>query len=149
MEADFENMDLFCRINAQSEMPHGEFVSFIADCVGGRRHLNTVTSDKLDISVDDNDVFDAEKSRTGKDRWLYFRYSLDIDPAEGVSPGDYVAAIGNLLQSLWASRVEAVASCDFEEQLPRKGSSLNGADLAVARELPLGIRTSGGGMAEK
>jgi hypothetical protein len=124
MEDTFGNVDLFCRINVQSEMPHHEFVTFIARSVGGRSHMNSVESDRLDISVDDNDAFDPEKSRLGKDRWLYFPYTLEIDPIEGVSPGEYIAAIGTLLQSLWSSCMDAVASCDFEEQLPRNARRL-------------------------
>ena len=119
MRTDIDDLDLFCRVNVQSEIPHSEFVSFIAQSVEGVKRLNSITTDKLDISVDDNDVFDAEKSRTGKDRWLYFRYTLEIDPAAGVAPRDYIAAIGDLLKSLWSACMDAVASCDFEEQLPR------------------------------
>jgi len=46
--------------------------------------MNSVRSRALDISIDENDVFDADKSHTGKDRWLYFRYTLEVDPVEGV-----------------------------------------------------------------
>src|SRR5437879_1707311 len=99
MTTDFDSLELFCRVNVQSEMPHNEFVAFIARRVGGVSRMNSIQSDKLDISVDDNDVFDAEKSHIGKDRWLYFRYTLEIDPIEGISPRDYVAAIGTLLKS--------------------------------------------------
>ena len=119
MKTDFASLELFCRVNVQSELPHGEFVSFIARSIGGVSHLNSVKSNALDISVDENDVFDAEKARRGKDRWLHFRYTMEIDPIEGVSPINYVTAIGNLLQSLWSSRMDAVASCDFEDRLPR------------------------------
>jgi hypothetical protein len=112
-------MDLFCRINVQTEMPHQEFVTFIARCVGGSSRLSSVRSQALDISVDENDVFDADKSQTGKDRWLDFRYTLEVDPAEGVALPEYVAAIGALLKALWSSCMEAVASCDFEDHLPR------------------------------
>jgi hypothetical protein len=112
-------MDPFCRINVQTEMPHQEFVAFIVGCVGGSSRLNSVRSQALDISVDENDVFDAQKSRTGKERWLYFRYTLEVDPVEGIALRDYIAAIGALLQALWSSCMEAVASCDFEDHLPR------------------------------
>ena len=81
--------------------------------------MNSVTTEMLDISIDDNDVFDAERSRTGKDRWLYFRYTLEIDPVADVAPGDYLAAVGALLKSLWSSGMDAVSSSDFEAQLPR------------------------------
>jgi len=129
MKTEFDKLELFCRVNVQSEMPHHELVSFIARSVGGVSRMNSVKSDKVDISVDDNDVFDAVKSGRGKDRWLHFRYTLEIDPMEGVSPGDYVAAIGILLTSLWSSRMDAVASCDFEEQLPRNVRRLKWARI--------------------
>jgi len=119
MEADFESTDLFCRVNVQAEMPFQEFVAFIARCAGGSSHMNAVTSKALDISIFENDDFDAQLSNTGNDRWLHFRYTLEIDPIKGVSAKDYVAVIGTLLQSLWSSRIDAVAACDFEEQLPR------------------------------
>jgi hypothetical protein len=119
MEADFESTDLFCRVNVQAEVPFQEFVSFIARCAGGSAHMNAVRGKMLDISVFENDDFDAKLSNTGKDRWLHFRYTLEIDPIEGVSPRDYVAAVGSLLKALWSSGMDAVASCDFEEQLPR------------------------------
>jgi hypothetical protein len=119
MRTDLDNLDLFCRVNIQSESPHKEFIAFIARTVSGASRLNSVTSDKLDISVDDNDSFDAEKARRGEDRWLYFRYSLEIDPIEGASRNDYVAAIADLIQSLWSSDMDAVASCEFEDRLPQ------------------------------
>jgi hypothetical protein len=119
MEPDFDSMDLFCRINVQSEMPHQEFVASIAHAVGGSSRMNAVRSPMLDISVDENDVFEAEKAHTGKDRWLYFRYTLEVDPVEGVPPSEYVAAVGALLKTLWSCCMEAVASCDFEDLLPR------------------------------
>jgi hypothetical protein len=119
MKTSCDNAELFCRVNLQSEMSHKDLVSFIASSVRGVSRMNSVKSDKLDISVDENDVFDAQKSQRGKDRWLYFRHTLEIDPVEGASPKDYVAAIGTLLESLWSSRMDAVASCDFEDLLPR------------------------------
>ena len=119
MEPGFNSTDLFCRINVQAEMPFQEFVAFIARCACGPSRMNAVRGKTLDISVFENDDFDTELSHTGKDRWLYFRYTLEVDPVAGVAPKDYVAAIGALLKSLWSSRMDAVASCDFEEQLPR------------------------------
>ena len=121
-------MDLFCRVNIQSDLPHKEFVSLIARSVGGTSRMYTVKSDKLDISVDDNDMFDAEKARVGKNRWLYFRYTLEIDPIEGTSPSDYIDAIGGLLKSLWSSGLDAVAGCEFEDSLPLNERRLKWAD---------------------
>lgn len=95
--------DLFCRINVQTDMPHHELVAILAHALGGTSHGNVVKNRLLNISVDDNDVFDPEKSHTGKDRWLHFRYTLEVDPVKGISPAEYVAAIGALLERFWAS----------------------------------------------
>lgn len=119
MVADLSKMDLFCRINVQSELSFQQFVASMARCVGGTNHMNDVRGKTLDISVFENDDFDAKLSKRGEDRWLHFRYTLEIDPIEGVSAGDYVAAIAALLQTLWSSCMDAVASCGFEDQLPR------------------------------
>ncbi len=119
MEPDFKNMDLYCRINVHAEVPFREFVALIARHADGSGFMNEVQSGTLDISIHKNDTFDFLKSHTGHDRWLYFRYTLEINPIAGVSPRDYALAIGRLLKSLWSSGMDGVASCDFEDQLPR------------------------------
>jgi hypothetical protein len=129
MAPDSEITDLFCRVNVQAEMPFQEFVSFIARCTGGSSHMNAVKGKALDISVFENDDFEAKLSNTGDDRWLHFRYTLEIDPIEGVSSENYVAAIGCLLQALWSSGMDAVASCYFEEKLPRNVRRLKWATI--------------------
>lgn len=132
-------MDLFCRVNIQSDLPHKEFVSFIARSVGGVSRMYTVKSDMLDISVDDNDMFDAVKARVGDDRWLYFRYTLEIDPVEGTSPSNYIEAINGLLKSLWSSGLDAIAGCEFEDQLPQNARRLNWDDRGkrTSEEFPV------------
>jgi len=83
MEPDLGSMDLFCRINVQTDMPLQELVAFIARCSGGSSHMNAVRGRSLDISVFENDDFDTEKSHSGEDRWLHFRYTLEVDPVAG------------------------------------------------------------------
>jgi hypothetical protein len=131
-----ESPNLFCRVNVDSEMTHNEFVSFVARGVGGVARMNSIRNQRLDISVDENDVFDAAQSREGADRWLYFRYTLEIDPVEDVSPSDYVTAIETLLGSLWSSGLDAVASCDFEDRLPRNLRRLRWGQTPTADPYP-------------
>lgn len=127
MGPDFEDTDLFCRVNVQAELPFEEFVSFIGRCAGGPSHMNTVSNKAFDISVFKNDDFDSELSSTGDDRWLHFRYTLEVDPSAGVAPADYVVAIGKFLKSLWSSGMDAVAASEFEEQLTRNARRLKWA----------------------
>src|SRR5262245_13900740 len=141
-----ENVDLFCRINFQAELPFRDAVALIARCAGGSARMNEVQSQTLDISVFENDDYSPDKAHMGPDRWLRFRYTLEIDPLKGVSPHHYVAAIGSLLQSLWSSGIDAVGACEFEEELPRNvrrlrwgktrahGGDADGVDTASARE---------------
>jgi hypothetical protein len=124
-----DSTDLFCRMNVQSRMPFQEFVAFIAGCAGGSSHMNAIRAKALDISVFENDDFDADMSQVGEDRWLHFKYTMEVDPIEGVSRRAYVSAIGALLNSLWSSRMDAVASCDFEDQLPRNVRRLKWARM--------------------
>jgi hypothetical protein len=133
MNAEFDSQDFFCRINVQAEMPHEEFVSFLARQVGGCSRMNAVRSRTLDILVDENDVFDAAKSHTGADRWLYFRYTLEVDPVKGVAAEDYIASVGALLKSLWTACMDAVASCDFEDRLPGNERRLKWANKQAER----------------
>jgi hypothetical protein len=114
-----EEKDLFCRVNIDARLPHNQFVNFLARRVGGTSEWNLVSSRELDIIVDENDVFDPAMSVSGEDRWLYFPYTLEIDPIAGVSSQDYIAAVANLLTSLWSAGMDAVAACEFEDELPQ------------------------------
>ena len=140
MEPGLNNRDLFCRINVQAESRFQDIVALIARCAGGSSHENAVRSQTLDISVFENDDYDNEMAHVGEDRWLYFRYRLDIDPIEGVSAKDYVAAIGSLLTALWSAGLDAVAASDFEDHLPRNVRRLNWAK--IPRPGSAGVGTS-------
>jgi hypothetical protein len=52
---------------------------------------------------------------------LYYRYLLDVVPTENTSRGHFVVSIARLLETMWRSDMRAVASCDFEDELPRRG----------------------------
>jgi hypothetical protein len=117
--------DLFCRLYLQTDLPHGELVGLLGRCVGGTVHFNSVRSQELDISVDENDLYDPERSGKGNDRWLYFRYTLEITPSQSADSREYVAAISRLLSSLWSAGIDAVAASEFEEQLPTNVRRLN------------------------
>jgi len=110
--------DLFCRVYVQAGVLHPEMVSLLARAVGGTAHCNSVRSRELDISVDENDIYDPARCMDGKNRWLHFRYTLEIGPVQGVDGREYVAAISRLLSSLWSAGIDAVAASEFEDHLP-------------------------------
>jgi hypothetical protein len=49
------------------------------------------------------------------------RYYLDIEPNGVVIQQEYVESLGKLLKDLWRLGYKAVASCDFESELPQSG----------------------------
>src|SRR5262249_29775784 len=113
------HLDLFCRIYVQADMPHDEFAALVARCSGGARPPHTARSPGPGTSRGGHDVYDGQRRPGGEDSGLYFRYTLEIDPAGAVEPGAYVAAVSRLLSGLWDAGLDAVAACEFEELLPK------------------------------
>jgi len=110
--------DLFCRVMAQSELPFKAFCARVGEIVGGRVARNGVTSSRVELFVDENDSYDPALCHRGPDRWLRFRYTLEITPAPGTEPDHYIAAVGQLLKGLWSEGIPAVGACEFETRLP-------------------------------
>ena len=92
MQPDFDSMDLFCRINVQAEMPHQEFVAFIAQQYRRGQPHNSVRSQTLDILVDENTP--TTLSIENREETLACYVTWKSIPIEGVEPKDYVASIG-------------------------------------------------------
>lgn len=110
-------MDYFCRVYVDSSLQFRDFVRLVATLATGTEFMNTVRSDILDISIDENDS--RNQPRQGRrDRWLGFPYTLEIDPIIASDSASYFRAIGTLLTSFWAAGMDAVAACDFEDRLP-------------------------------
>ncbi|TCS96485.1 hypothetical protein EDD58_101118 [Hazenella coriacea] len=104
-------------------MNEEELIEFIVKAISGSKELwRTITNGVMEIDVVKNEDFDESKLvhfyRKG---FLYSRYYLDIEPNENVEQKDYIEHIGNLLKRLWETEFKAIAACDFEEELPRKG----------------------------
>ena len=49
------------------------------------------------------------------------KYYIEIEPKEDTDDRDYVLEVTDLLTKLWNAAFKAIASCDFEDLLPRKG----------------------------
>ena len=67
-----------------------------------------------------NDEADLNKV-SESDGFLFYPYFMDIEGVPNVTKLVFTKAIGEVLEALWAKNIKAVAACDFEEELPRKG----------------------------
>ncbi len=112
---------LYCKIFIDSECDMDFLINKINELVSGQKKLfRTIDTEFGELDVNKNEDFDSEKRCIKPNGFLYSRYYLDVEPNEQIEQEDYIANISKLLQDLWKSDFEAVAACDFEEELPSK-----------------------------
>ncbi|MFM1652488.1 1,4-dihydroxy-6-naphthoate synthase [Brevibacillus sp. B_LB10_24] len=117
----YSEMDLYCKLFVETKMDRAALVRFLAQTVTGTENRSTIVSPWGEMDVMMNDDYDEERAADPHDGFLYYRYYLDIEPAEDADPREYIKGIARMLEALWESGAKAVAACDFEEELPRKG----------------------------
>lgn len=122
------NENLFCKIFVLAATERDTLTRHVVDHLGGQRDGNSVICDWGVVDILKND--DADCARTaGPDGFLHFPYLMETEPDEDFGRARFVSRIGSLLESLWSSSYGAVAACDFEQELPRKGGYSPGARL--------------------
>ncbi|MFD4000632.1 hypothetical protein [Streptomyces rubiginosohelvolus] len=85
----------------------------------GAFERNTLTVGEMEIEVRRNP--DAQSGGVEADDFV--RWPVQIE-TETVTPHGETAAVetvSRILESLWGARAQAVAACDFEDELPWKG----------------------------
>lgn len=109
--------ELDCAIHVDAPSKEA-LVALLLDAVpDARRERNTIEAPGVELYVEDNDEADTTRRTAFPDGFLHFSHAVelyaDAPPA--------VALTGGLLERLWAAGWPAVASCDYEDQLPRGG----------------------------
>jgi hypothetical protein len=117
----YSEMDLYCKLFVETQLDRAALVRFVAQTVTGTENRSTIVSPWSEVDVRNNDDYDEDRAADPHDGFLFYRYYLDIEPVEDADPGEYILSIAQLLEALWKSGAKAVAACDFEEELPRKG----------------------------
>ncbi|MCX7747310.1 MAG: 1,4-dihydroxy-6-naphthoate synthase [Clostridia bacterium] len=113
---------LYCKIFIDSECDIDFLINKINELVSGQKKLfRTIVTKFGELDVNKNEDFDSGKRSIKPDGFLYSRYYLDVEPNEQIEQEDYITSISKFLQDLWKNGFEAVAACDFEEELPSKG----------------------------
>jgi hypothetical protein len=119
---------LYCKVYVDSELDCQGIAKLLCDAFGGSRSGLTVVTPSVEVDVRTNDEYRPDVR--GRDRFLFYRYTLDIVATEAARRPDVLAAVSQVLNALWASNAYAVASCDFEDELPRRGG-IGMSDLPV------------------
>lgn len=112
--------DLYSKVFVNTDITRGELAHVIAASLDGVVEASTVQAQGGELDIEDNEDFDPEQVDT-PDGFLFYRYYLDVFPAEDQTREGQVAVVSRLLESLWAEGWPAVAAADFEEELPRRG----------------------------
>jgi len=116
-----EEYDLFTEIFVDSDVDKEMLLDAVSNIVKGTISVSSKLTKQAEIFVFNNSDFDKDKLSQGNDGFLYYKYYLEIEPIEGMGKTNYVLEISNLLTKLWDADIKAIASCDFENLLPRKG----------------------------
>lgn len=113
--------NLYCKIYINTAHSRGAVLEFLSKIVSGVIcHRRTVASRYLDLDVVVNKSFSVP-GLNNEDEFLSYPIYLDVEPNSRASAIEYIVAVSELLQGLWAAGFDAVAACDFEDKLPRRG----------------------------
>lgn len=115
------DQNLYCKILISTDISEDAIVKKIASITSGRTDQRTVVTEWSEIDVVANDDFDEAKSEEVPDGFLFYPYYIDMEPGRDVFPEKYISEVGSLLKGLWNLGWKAVAACNFEHELPKKG----------------------------
>jgi hypothetical protein len=113
--------NLYCKIFLDCDLEREQLTQMIAISIDGRIESKTILSNYCEIDIKNNEDFHDIQRHDYPDGFFYYPYYLDIEPSEEVLFSSYADVITKLLEYLWNKGYQAVAACDFEEDLPRKG----------------------------
>lgn len=117
---DVTEENLHCKVFVGCDLEAESVLEMIAGISSASVDQLTVATDWGEVDVVENDEFDAVR-RKDRGGFVFYKLCLDIEPATSTARTRYVEGVALLLELLWDSGYRAVAACDFEEDLPRKG----------------------------
>ncbi|TGV05244.1 1,4-dihydroxy-6-naphthoate synthase [Mesorhizobium sp. M00.F.Ca.ET.186.01.1.1] len=113
--------NLYCKLFIDTDMDNLSLVNLVGQISTGSIQKRVIVNKYSEIYVNQNDDFDETLRGKNGDGFLHARYFLDIEPSLNVEQTEYIACVARLLEGLWKRGCQAVAACDFEEELPNHG----------------------------
>lgn len=108
--------DLYCTVYVDADIMHPRFVILISDFLDGEIFLRDIESKYLSISVMKNEDYDPIlKDKGQRGAFVYYRYYIDIDPAEGVDYKTFIEHVKALNKFLRSKGFKTVVVSDSEE----------------------------------
>ncbi len=119
-----DKLDCAIYLQPPSDVGLDRVASTVAETLGARTQKGlgdvTVILSHGQIDVRTNAEFDPGRVKEFPDGFLNFRFMLEFFAAPPRSE-DQLTNVGGLLSRFWSLGWPAVAACDYEDQLPRRG----------------------------
>lgn len=113
-------MDLYCKVYLDSTLPTNDLVELLTEGLGGQHRKWTITTNLVEVYVDENEDFDDGRRHNPDNGFLFYPYYVDMEPKPDVPADSYIDAVRRLLAFLKGQGIRAVAACDFEHLLPQE-----------------------------
>ncbi len=115
-----ERTSLSCRLYVDGPTGIEQIRQLIGDYLSNRSSRPTTIHHDLDVRY--NDEFDNKRKQEFPDGFLFCRYYVEVyTDVRHVRDSTTIRDVGELLELLWDKGFAAVASCDYEAELPRRG----------------------------
>lgn len=112
--------NLYCKIFIFASLSRQSLLELLAEITQGNLSAGTVETPWGLLDVLRNSEADLSKV-SESDGFLFYPYFMDIEGASNGTELTFIKAISEVLEALWAKNIKAIAACDFEDKLPRKG----------------------------
>ena len=113
--------NLYCKIFIDTDKEKETVTDLISTITSGKKEMFGISMESMDIDVRRNEDFNETKRTEKQDGFLYSRFYIDVEPKSNIKQDAYISNVATLLEKLWSMEFKAIAACDFEEELPRKG----------------------------
>lgn len=114
--------NLYCKLYVDTDIDKDLLEDHLARALHLRRNNFSLDGDFLNVDVRRNEDYRPSRSDPDGEGFISSRYYLDVEPSENVDRSSYVRAVAGILSLLWSLGAMAVASCDFEDELPSRPS---------------------------
>jgi hypothetical protein len=116
---------LSCRIFLEADCSMGELAKILSSSlpveIESGPAVLLIKNQVGEVELRNNKEWNTDSARRFPDGFLHFRYVLELYLAESTTGAAETAYVSQLLKLFWSSGFPAVASSDYEGQLPCGG----------------------------
>ncbi|MGN5633837.1 hypothetical protein AAIO99_17530 [Streptomyces sp. AC154] len=108
----------YCRILVAGTTADG-VQSLLGRLFNGTFERRTLTVGDVEVEVRRNP--DARNDEAPSNDFVRWPVQIEAEPVSHDGEASVVETVSRILEALWGVQAQAVAACDFEDELPRSG----------------------------